>query len=407
MKILMLSPVFPMPLDLGSKIRIFNLLRGLSRGHDVTFVSLTDNRASREQLAAVRELCSKLFVVPGFKSRRQAVFRFMFSMKPYRVVKFQNKNFKHKIERILESESFDLIWVNMLNMLSYVPPTQKKSALLVCDQQNADVRVWQKYSLEGKVHTRAFAAMNLLKLRCFEKKVLKGVDLVVSVSDEDAGFMRSRLPESGSVWTVPNGVDTDYFCPGPDGEKESQNIIVFCGSLDITMNIDAAEGFARNIFPEVRHDVPDARFWIVGRNPDPRIRALSRMEAIEVFADVPDVRPYLQKAKVSVAPFRFGGGTKLKILEAMASGIPLISTRIGSQGIGATNWQDIVIVDDVRRFAERVVHVMRHRDIRQKLASNARRLALEKYSWHVICENLEQRLSDWADSRKNAPSSIK
>ncbi len=242
MNILMLSPVFPMPLDLGSKIRIYNLLKGLGRNHEVTFVSLTDREVSREHLAAVLKHCSRLFVIPGVKSRNRAVIRSVFSAQPYRVVKFHNKNFARTVELVLESESFDIIWANFLNMLSCITPSQKKSAVIVCDQQNADVRVWRKYAREGSWKARAFAVLNLWKLQRFEKNVLERVDLLASVSDEDAGFMRSRVPDLCSVWTVPNGVDTDYFRSIPDEARELQNSIVFCGSLDITMNIDAVVG---------------------------------------------------------------------------------------------------------------------------------------------------------------------
>jgi len=404
MRILMLSPVFPMPLDLGSKIRIYNLLKGLSRKHEVTLVSLTDRKASREQMRAVRDLCAGLYAVPGFKSRRQAVLRSLFSTQPYRVVKFCNKKFGSKVAQILDSTSFDLIWVNMLNMLDSIAPSKKRTAFLVCDQQNADIRVWRRFSRQGKLPARLFAALNLWKLQRFEKRVLEAVDLVVSVSDEDADFMRSRVPGFCSVITVPNGVDTDFFSPDPRDEKERKNIILFCGSLDITMNIDAARGFANDIFPSVRKKIPDAGFWIVGRKPDARIRALSRREGIEVYADVPDVRHYLRQAKIAVAPFRFGGGTKLKILEAMASGIPLLATRVGAQGVEATDWKDIVIVQDMRRFAERTIHVMQDEKVRRKIAANARKLAVEKYGWQGICSNLERSLSGLIDAQKDTAS---
>ena len=277
--------------------------------------------------------------------------------------------------------------------MAYVPQSyaQGESPIVVHDQHNADERFWETYARKGWPWVRLFAKINLWQLRKFQASALKQVDVIMSVSKEDADFTRTRLPNpTTQVWVVPNGVDTE--CPRPEDTTERKNRIIFCGSMDVLMNIDAVEWFARQIFPKVREAVPDAEFWIVGRNPVPKVRALASLPGVRVTGQVEDVRPYYAKAKVAVAPFRYGGGTKLKVLEAMVLGVPVVATPVGCQGIEATPGKHLFKEDSKESFTERVITLLQDENLRKRMATEARRLVEERYSWHAIMVDAIKRL---------------
>lgn len=162
--------------------------------------------------------------------------------------------------------------------------------------------------------------------------------------------------------------------------------------MDITMNMDAVARFAKDIFPFVRRSVPDAEFWIVGRNPGTTVRRLESVAGIRVTGSVSDVRPYYEKARVAIAPFRYGGGTKLKVLEAMAVGVPVVATKVGSQGIEAVPGQHLFIEDKSEEFAQRVIDLLRNSDLWRTMSVAARRLVEPKYSWTSIMSDAGRRL---------------
>jgi sugar transferase (PEP-CTERM/EpsH1 system associated) len=404
MKILMLSPVFPWPPDMGSKMRIFNILKGISRHHDVTFISQSDGREEDGDFREVEKSCSRLYVVPGYQSRGAAVFRSFFSRQPYRVVKFHNMKFQQQINCLLEPGEFDLIWGNRLNTMSFLDPSRVAGIPVVIDLQNADERVWGDFTKKGNWTARLFAAQNLRKLRRFEERVIPRVDQMISVSGDDAAFLRARFPGSRPIWIMPNGVDTDYFRPSPGEECETKDVILFCGSLDIAMNIDAVVRFVDDVLPAIRREIPAAEFWIVGRKPGPRVRNLSRRQGISVWPDVPDVRPYYHAAKVAVAPFRFGGGTKLKVLEAMAMGVPVVSTATGCQGIPVNNGNSVVIANEPPEMSRRILVLFGDRKERKKIGGEARRFVEERYSWNRVLEGIGAKLERLVSDKKSSES---
>ncbi len=400
MRVLMLSPTLPWPLNMGSKIRLYHILRELARaGHEVTLLALAHESYTGDDLEALKPYCAELYIVPvKHRPRPRAALWAFFSMKPYRVVKFESREFRLCLAEVLK-DNWDVIWVHFLETLAYFPPEAlKKKPFIVLDQENADERFWATYAQEGPPWVQLFAWQNLWKLRRFQDQALRYVDVVLSVSKEDAEFTRSRLPDpSTEVWVVPNGVDTENF--RPFGEEKRSNRIIFCGAMDVLMNIDAVERFARQIFPRVRQAVPDAEFWIVGRDPVPRVRALEHLPGVRVTGRAEDVRPYYAQAKVAVAPFRYGGGTKLKVLEAMALGVPIVATPIGSQGIEAVPGKHLLIAEEDAAFVQQVIALLRHETLRREIATNARRLVEEKYSWQSILREPIERLEELLKGR--------
>ena len=310
-----------------------------------------------------------------------AILKSLLTVKPYRVAKFHRRPMKSLVARMLRSDTYGVLWLHHLNSFSYLPSYLGEKALVVLDQQNADELEWMTFTREGNWAIRFFALANLWMLRRFQEKALKRVSVVISVSDGDANFMRRRVPASCEVWTVPNGIDTDHFKPSSPYTCKKSNVIILCGSMDITMNADAAIRFAKDIFPLIKSAVHEAEFWIVGRNPKAEVRKLENIDGILVTGSVEDVRQYYNKAKVAVAPFRYGGGTKLKVLESMAMGIPIVSSDVGAQGIDVTADKHLFIENANEKFAQRVIELLTNDELRQDMSNAARKLVESRYSW--------------------------
>lgn len=396
MRVLMLSPTFPWPLNTGAKIRVYHVLQELARaGHEVTLLCLSEETSSAGEAKALEPYYRKFENVPvKRRPRTRAALRALFSPKPYRVAKFESAEFRRRVAEALR-EPYDVIWVHFLETLPYLPkePGWKKKPVVVLDQHNADECFWATYARQGSPWVRLFAWQNLWKLRRLQRSALSCVDVVLSVSKEDAAFTRTRLPNSSTeVWVVPNGVDTEQL--KPSGDEGQRDVVIFVGAMDVLMNIDAVERFAKEIFPKVRAVIPQVEFWIVGRNPVPRVRALSVLPGVHVTGSVKDIRPYCDQAKVAVAPFRYGGGTKLKVLEAMALGIPVVATPIGCQGIEAADEQHLFVEEEVGRFAERVISLLSDDKLCRRMALEARRLVEQRYGWQSILREPVIRLEE-------------
>jgi sugar transferase (PEP-CTERM/EpsH1 system associated) len=352
-----------------------------------------------KDIEAVKQYCSDLHLVLAYKRREFAVIQALLSFQPYRVVKFWHRSFYQKVCQLLQSKAFDVIWIHCLNMAAYLNPALTHEAIVVLDQLDIDEFVWERYARNGNWAIRMFARWNLIKLRRFRERVLRYFDVILSVSEQEAEFTRKRAPKSCRIWTVPNGVDVEYFRP-PSEEGKKGNIIMFSGSMDVTMNIDAVVRFVREIFPVIKKAIPDVEFWIVGRNPDLRVRKLVEISGVRVTGTVEDVRPYYERAKVFVAPLRYGAGTKLKILEAMAMGVPIVSTSVGCQGINVAWGKHLFVEDDNERMAERVIELLENESVREGLSAAGRALVEKKYSWQSVISETESKLQELVAKKK-------
>ncbi|MCD6194553.1 MAG: glycosyltransferase [Candidatus Aminicenantes bacterium] len=398
----MISPSFPWPLNTGGKIRIYQILRHLIRlGHKVTFLSLAQETYSSEVVEELETLCEKFLIIPSPRqSKVWAALRSIIFYEPYRLAKFENREFTEKIAHEF-SHDYDLVWVNFLETLASLPSEHEvqKKPIIVLDQQNADELFWMTYAQHGPFWIRFFAKQNLKRVRRLQARVIHKVDIILSVSKEDADFTQASLADSSiEVWVAPNGVDTEKMYPAENQER--RNKIIFCGSMDVMMNIEAVEWFTHNVFKKVREEVPDAEFWIVGRNPGPGVQKLSSVSGVYVTGSVPDVRPFYAEAKVAVAPLRLGGGTKLKVLEAMALGVPVVATPIGSQGIKAVPGKHLFVEESIENFAQKVVSLLQNEEIARKMAQEARRLVEEHYSWSGVWGQIALRLEQYKEARE-------
>jgi glycosyltransferase involved in cell wall biosynthesis len=290
-----------------------------------------------------------------------------------------------------EKGEFDLIWANFAFMAGAVPPKLCRRIPVLLDEHESEGLLWGQYLRHGSLAKRAFAVVNLIKLPAFQRTVLSRVAAVLSNSEREASFTRRYAPAGVEVWAVPNGVDTGVFAPAQTQGKK-KNAILLCSSLAVYRNRAAALWFARRIFPKIRRAVPDAEFWIVGSHPDRKIWRLAQSPGVHVTGTVDDVRPYYAEAKVAVAPYHYGEGTKIKVVEAMACGTPVVSTSVGCQGLEVIDGKHLLIAGNEADFSRRVVELLSDCQRAQMLAAAGRKLVEETYGWGTIIGGLEPKL---------------
>jgi glycosyltransferase involved in cell wall biosynthesis len=225
------------------------------------------------------------------------------------------------------------------------------------------------------------------KMEAYERKICRTAKHVIAVSEIDASRME-RMFGIANVTSVPTGVDVDYFAP-PD-TAPSISDIVFCGSMDWLPNVDAVEYFLSEVFPLIRNRIPSATFTIAGRSPDARVlKAAQGIDGVSITGKVADMRPYLWGSKISIVPIRIGGGTRLKIYECMAAGLPVVSTTVGAEGLRYTNGADIAIADDPSGLADACIRLLSDDAARSALAKKALKRAQTEFSWKAVSLEFE------------------
>ncbi|MEI7425119.1 MAG: glycosyltransferase family 4 protein, partial [Candidatus Staskawiczbacteria bacterium] len=366
MKILMISPYMPWPLHVGSSVRIFNLLKGMAgRGHEIILLQgVNDLLADTE--VEVKKLCKKIYKYNLPKEGYlKFLFRSIFSYKIYPALRFQDDGFRDVLSKILLENKFDIIWVNFAVVVDMLWAGLKNDVPVVLDQHESERLVYLGYLNRGSLLERIFAILNLAKLKNFEGKTFSKVNAVLSVSNVEAEVTKKSVKGNGKVIVVPNGVK-DEFLDSSNDVKRKSNLILLCANMTVRRNIDAAVWFANKIFPIVKRVIPNVEFWIVGREPSVKVKKLSSMAGVKVVGTVENIKEYYDVGSVFVAPYRFGAGTKLKILEAMASGIPVVSTSVGCQGIDALDGEQILIGDSPKDFSEKIIDILSNKNIADK-----------------------------------------
>jgi sugar transferase (PEP-CTERM/EpsH1 system associated) len=400
--LLFITHRLPYPPDKGEKIRTFNQIRLLSKNHSVHVMSFVDDHQELCHLHSLKKYCASVDVVcrRNVQSWLRSGFALFFGSEPLSVASFARKIFAEKLVNKTTAEHFDCLFVSCSSMAQYcgVAPELPK----IIDFIDVDSEKWRLYAKRRSFPLSRLYTVEAERLAKYEFEVVRSFDHSIVVSEDEQGLIERRVDRR--VSTISNGVDLEYFMPaGPRSLRCSPATIIFTGAMDYFPNIDAVNYFCADIFPLVKQSVPEARFYIVGRNPTDHVRRLAKRGNVVVSGTVPDVRPYLEQASVAVAPFRVARGVQNKVLEAMAMGLPVVGTAEVFKGIAATERDGIRIANEPDAFARHVIMFLRDNAQRSQAGRQARRYVERHHRWDEQGAKLEKVLQEVV-GRANPPS---
>ncbi len=400
MHILWLNTGLLLPLDKGGKLRTWHLMRHLARRHRITCVSFADPQQPDADRRGMSEVCRELVTVPRRESSKEgwrfysSVLRYVSNPLPYAVAQYRSAAYRRAVSTILARGDCDRLVCDFLVPAVNLPADTPCPTVLFT--HNVEAEIWRRHAetARGPIRRRLYARQWRRMIR-FEGRTLARFDRVLAVSEVDRDTLQRIYDRqlSAPVSVVPTGVDVDYFTPKPLDRANARHI-VFTGSMDWLPNEDGVVYFCRDVLPRIRQAEPDVTFTIVGRSPTPAVRRLAQEEGVEVTGRVADVRPYLEKAAVYVVPLRIGGGTRLKIFEAMAAGKAIVSTTVGAEGLPTIDGQHLLLADSPDAFASAVIGLLSDDARREHLERQARTLVAERYDWAAAAEQLEACIRD-------------
>jgi len=403
MKILWVKAGKILPLDTGGKIRSYNILHHLSARHELTFLSYYGGERDRDyEREITHELPGSMPLYTGAWDRtplhRQLRYlRWLPSGLPFAVTKFTSPKVQSLVASWLSERRGDVAVCDFLSASLNFPRNPRTPTVLF--QHNVESVLWQRQAeAEQNPLNRWIFQLEAARMKRYEREALQRFQHVIAVSEVDREQMKGMAPET-PITVVPTGVDLGQFRPDP-AVKSLPFLVMFVGSMDWTPNIDAVEWFCAEIWPRILAQVPQARFRIVGRAPDARVLKLA-CNTVEVTGTVASVVEHFRQAAVVAVPLRAGGGTRLKILEAMAVGKAVVSTTVGAEGLDVHPGRDILLADDQENFAQAVISLLQDPDLRGRYERCALELAA-RYDWSVIAERFVEVLDQAAG---HAPTS--
>jgi polysaccharide biosynthesis protein PslH len=389
-RILWLKTELLHPVDKGGKIRTYQMLKELKRNHHVTYLTLDDGSADANARSLADEYCHELVCVPH-RQREKFTSGFyaelglnLVSRLPYAIKKYESDGMKREIAARMRANKFDVLVCDFLAPAGNVP--QELNCPAVLFQHNVEAMIWQRhYEVQTNPVKKAYLYDQWRKMHAFEQAMCRQFDSVVAVSREDREFMVHHY-NAPNVHDIPTGVDTVFFQP-TGKEQTVPHSMVFTGSMDWLPNEDAIRFFTEEIMPRIRKQLPDATLTVVGRNPYPALLELSQREpSILVTGRVEDVRPYMERAGAYVVPLRIGGGTRLKIYEAMAMGKAIVSTSIGAEGLPVRDGVEVLLEDDPDSFAAASVRVLSDQQLATVIGERAAARVRQSFGWDKVAD---------------------
>ena len=382
----MITPYLPYPLYSGGQIRTYNLLKNLAKSHEITLFAFV-KEVVPDHIKELEKFCKKIEV---FKRRKAwSIVNILvsgFSFYPFLVAIYYSLSLRKRIEEELSKKKYDLIHAETFYVMPNIPQT-KVPILLV--EQTIEYLVYAHF-LET-LHLKVFKpllALDIFKLKFWEKFYWKRADKVVAMSASDKNKMRKLVPNL-SVEIIPNGVDSSFFSKVKQ-KKGKSAVILFVGNFSWLQNREAVYFLIEKIWPNVKNKIKDAQLLIVGRNPSEGIRNLVQNFKVQLESSVDDIRDVYAKSDVMIAPIFGPGGTRYKILEAMASSLPVVTTEMGAEGLPVKHREHILIANEQNTLTEQTVKLLRDKKLRDRISENARLLVQKEFDWRKISEKLDK-----------------
>ena len=383
----MLTPYLPYPLVSGGQIRTYNLLKHLSKNHDITLFALIKDEAEREHLSELQKYCKKIILFK--RTKNPFVLRNILlagiSSYPFVVTRNLPLGMKRAVQEELSKVKFDLIHAETFYMMPNIPETKVP---IILAEQTIEYLGYQDYMKKANPILRPILKIDIAKIKYWEKYFWKKADKLITMSQEDKNFIERSLGKPLNISVVANGVDLDFF------SKVKKNLpsdptVLFVGTFKWLPNIKAVEEIVKKIWPLILKDLPNAKLKIVGFSPTPKIKAYALESSIEVMGAIEDIRDAFATAHVLLAPIRSGKGTRYKVLEAMITGTPVVATTLASEGLDLVDGKNVLIADSSSGLAKATVRLLRDKDLQKKLGKAGEDIVRDGYSWDTIAKELD------------------
>jgi len=387
MRILMLTPYLPYPPNSGGQTRSFNLIKNLSGKHEITLFSLIKDDEEKKYVNNLEKYCRKVRVFKRSKTpwTVRNILMTGFGLYPFLVIRNLVPEEKAALTEELKSNRYDLIHAETFYVMPHIPETD--TPILLVDQ-TIEYLVYKHYVEEqAPFIARPLFSIDVAKLKYSETHFWKSADRVVAMSLSDKKEM-VRLVPNLKVDIVPNGIDSNFFSAGKRQILENPRVL-YVGNLRWLQNIEAIEVLIHTVWPLIKKEIPNATLWIVGNYITDEIKAYAS-EDIQITENIPDIRDAYLNSTVLVAPIEGPGGTRLKVLESMASGLPVITTTVGAEGLEIVNSKHALIENDYLKLAKLAVKVIKDKNLAKRLGDNSKRLVEERYSWDTSSSLLDK-----------------
>ena len=398
-KILFLTQIVPFPPDAGPKVKTYHVIRALvEQGHSVTLVSFV-RPEEVQHISALQEICEAVHAVPIRRSRIADVgymIRSYLTNRPFLIERDDLRPMQDMVNSLVKDDDFQFIHADQLTMVQFAlrgaSAFQGKKPKVIFDAHNAVWTIVERMKDNARFFLKPVLAVEAKRVKQYEGELMRIVDHVLAVTDIDQKLLEEALHFSKAgntdrvspVTVIPIAVDTKKIQPVK--RKAGSKNIVTLGTLHYPPNADGIRWFFNEVFPLVQKRVPDATLTIIGKNPPQDFLELAEQNpgTIKVTGYVDSLVPYLEESAVMVVPVRAGGGMRVRILEAFAYAMPVVTTTVGLEGIHGTPDRDVIVADDPTDFATRTIELLEDVSMQDKLATNGRELATSKYDWQAV-----------------------
>lgn len=389
MKILMLTPYLPYPLLSGGQIRTYNLLKNLSTKHEITLFSLIKDPSEEQYTDKLKSFCKKIVLL----KRTQKPFHLRnillaaITKYPFLVTRNLPREGMAKIAKELKNEKYDLIHVETFYMMPNIPDTDIPTLLV---EQTIEYLGYLSYVKKLKFKPiKPFLYFDIRKIYRFEKYFWQKADKLISMSNEDKKFIQKEVGQKLDIEVVANGVDLDFF-NATYKKLPADPTVLFVGTFKWLPNVDAVTFLVEEIWPLILAKMPNAKLHIVGFSPSKKILEYAKQASIQVSGGVEDIRDAYGSAHVLLAPVRSGKGTRFKILEAMATGTPIVATPLAVEGLAVEVDKHVLVAKNPQSLADQTVKLLKDSTLQKTLADNGKKLVEAKYGWQAISGKLDK-----------------
>ncbi len=382
MKILIVSSYLPFPLFSGGQIRLYNLIKNLSEKHSITLVCEKRDTQSQKDIDEVGKICEKVYTVERKKQwSARNILKTGFSLDPFLITGHKSLEMKKIISKLISEEEFDLIHVETFYVMQNLPKTDLP---VVLAEHNIEYEVYEKFVKKSLIFGRPLLYLDIMKLKRAERVCWKKATRLIAVSEIEASLMGRKVD------VIPNGVDVDKFKMKKIIKDKENKKVLFIGDFKWIQNKDSIVYIIKNIWPKVVKNNPNAVLWVVGKKIPESIKSLKDGSIVFDENASNETEKIFQEADILLSPIRVGGGTNFKILESMSCGTPVVTTKLGNEGINATENEEIIISDKPEEFSNKTSLLLTDDYLYEKISRNGRKFIEKNFDWKNISEKLDR-----------------